>query len=307
MADLLFLGCDCCNAVDCDFSCPIPDPVCITTSACGETLILDSPTLESYVQFAANYCKYSGCAALTFDDTDSDVETCSWDTRLSVGPDDCVLDPGGSYSTAVATVGSIDYYYTLVKTGQICTSVVFDPILNRMRIIVTVSVSADVYLTITGSYDVYTSDTCPLPPVWVFDRTETVDYNIHVFDNAATTTYSLDVEVDCEVGIFDDYIVECVDGCGSGISVSGSYDFSLLAGLGTCDTLSPTYDFGSIGCGPAVANVTIASGPCSTSASPSFFGSYASGDYFGTYFGLEDAPPVEYFGEYFGTYVGEYI
>jgi hypothetical protein len=31
------------------------------------------------------------------------------------------------------------------------------------------------------------------------------------------------------------------------------------------------------------------------------------GDYFGTYFGLEDAPPVEYFGEYFGTYVGEYI
>ena len=251
--------CGCCNAVDCDWDCTIPDPACITASACGHTVILDEPNLLSRVVGGLNECYYEGCAGIALSIQTGDTINCFLDERPEEGQIVlCPEDPDGGYLEPDLQVIDADYYFTCAREGSICVRVTFDPSSpGRLKFLVTVTIQARVYLNGTGTIDHYDA---PCPEYTIddvtFDFTEsfTVDQLlIDTFD--WSNTFEQTYDIDCE-DFLGEYTVDETFDAGV-VDIAGTYLDAVP--IGAC-TL--TYDFGDLSCNDFEAIVNLASGPC---------------------------------------------
>lgn len=133
-------------------------------------------------------------------------------------------------------------------------------------------IQASIYIREWGTVYTYTDTTCPsTTPTWVLTNTETFDDEVEIYipnDGVVVWRYKGAYTVDCETMLAEHIVPVNYDNASENmpLTLAGDMGFSRSCtgvfnypGF-TCGT--PGYNFGTLGCGPAVAYVTLSASPC---------------------------------------------
>lgn len=268
--------CGCCGT--CGWDCAVPDPVCITIDVCGHTIIVDAPTLQFGLPagvLSPEQCFYSGSTEVPIEDELSTIENCTYDARTETHL--CALDPesASGYRKRYACVFDTHVQSRCERTVVVSYTIRFLPGTSEIRFILKVTLQARIYIHYWGTIDVYEDDSCPNAPNWTFISSTYYDGEYEISRPAGTlyaeNNYDTTISVECD-SIYNEYTV--IAGSSITADLSGDADSIVtddpefacplgteLPNLNICNPF-PEYNFGTLGCGPAVAYVTLSASPC---------------------------------------------